>query len=301
MAKGNLFLGYGRGKIGDVVLTRDANEQVSRPRNRHPKNPKTEKQMFQRAVMATVMQMYKAGKVIFDHSFQGKKVSLGNMQRFLSVNAKILREKVAADYAGSDITCAVCSPGAVSPVPNAFRISEGTFPQGLIEVDNQSGIFAHLVVTAANKVIDTFTPGDIYTIVALAIEGTTANTDKVSPATAFGYIRLETKQTLNATTLNSAAKFNDVFEVSTFNCSFDATAAITSDITLAVLFGAGHTKGAMGGIHSREDSGLRSTCDMKISSGEVSWGVIADNIPEVWNASVQSLGQSRLILEGGDV
>ena len=71
MAKGNLFQGMGRGKVGDVVFSRLNGEQISRVRNRHPKNPRSNSQLFQRAIMATVMQAYSAGKAIFDHSFEG--------------------------------------------------------------------------------------------------------------------------------------------------------------------------------------------------------------------------------------
>ena len=59
----------GRGKLGDIVLTRIDGQQIARPRNRQPKNPRTNKQLYQRAVMATVMQAYSAGIKIFDHSF----------------------------------------------------------------------------------------------------------------------------------------------------------------------------------------------------------------------------------------
>lgn len=300
MSKGNLFLGYGRGKIGDIVLTRGEGQQISRARNRSPRNPKTEKQMYQRAVMATVMQVYKAGKAIFDHSFQGKSVGLGNMSRFLSLNAKLLRAAIADDIKNSTVLSCVVSPGAVSPVPNAYRISEGTFPQGPIAVDNASSLLAKFNPETTAKIADVFTPGDIFTIVAIAIEGDTAITDTTSPASVFGYVRLEVKQTLDAAMLVSAAKFNDVFNISVYNASFTATASLTSDITLAVLFGAGHVKGCMGAIHSREDSGLRSTCDM-LTVGDISWGVAAENIPSVWNAQVQGLGNSELILEGGDL
>ena len=92
MAKGNLFQGMGRGKVGDVVFSRLNGQQIARVRNRNPKNPRTNAQLYQRAIMATVMQAYSAGIAIFDHSFQGKEVGAQNQRRFMALNAKLLRE-----------------------------------------------------------------------------------------------------------------------------------------------------------------------------------------------------------------
>lgn len=39
MAKGNPLMSQMRGKVGDLVMTRLAGEQITRSRNRHPKNP----------------------------------------------------------------------------------------------------------------------------------------------------------------------------------------------------------------------------------------------------------------------
>lgn len=300
MAKGNLFLGYGRGKIGDVVLTRDANEQVSRPRNRHPKNPKTEKQMYQRAVMATVMQMYKAGKEIFDHSFQGKQVALGSMQRFMSVNAKKLRENIVSDIANNAVTCAVVSPGAVSPVPYAYRISEGTMPQGFFKADLDENGKAAIFINEPNDVIikDVLTPGDIYTIVAIKTVGSSLVGDLISPATIFGFVRLTVREDLPVTEL-ADTELNDAFIVENYNLNIDKSWYLDGRISALGIFGSENGEWALGVIRSREDSGLRSTAEM-VCNDPQEWGISAWNIPEVWNASVQPLGKSSLILEGGD-
>ena len=87
MAKGNMLQGMARGKVGDVVFSRLGGEQIARVRNRHPKNPRTNAQLYQRAIMATVMQAYSAGKVIFDHAFQGREIGAGIQRRFMALNA----------------------------------------------------------------------------------------------------------------------------------------------------------------------------------------------------------------------
>jgi hypothetical protein len=94
MAKGNLFQGMARGAVGDVVFSRLNGQQVSRVRNRQPANPQTNAQLYQRAIMATVMQAYSFGKKIFDHSFEGKKKGSECQNAFLSLNSLKLRSAI---------------------------------------------------------------------------------------------------------------------------------------------------------------------------------------------------------------
>lgn len=98
MAKGNLILGMGRGSIGDVTLYRANGAQVSRARNRAPKNPKTRQQTAQRIIMRTAVRAYSVLKELCDHSFQNYAYGAENMNRFNSVNANFLRQQ-AIDYA----------------------------------------------------------------------------------------------------------------------------------------------------------------------------------------------------------
>lgn len=296
MSKGNPLLGYSRGKVGDLVLTRGEGQQIMRARNRSPRNPKTEKQMYQRAIMATVMQAYKAGLVIFDHSFQGKKVGLENMKTFLSVNAKKLRANIISDLASNTVTSSVVSPGAITPVPYSFRVSEGTFSPSTFEVTqigNTVGIEespAMATVASLNLV-----PGDIHTIVFIGCPAGTTAADEVSPSTVFGFVRLTVKDDVPTGDL-STVTFAQVFNIERYNARFDGGDYIGQGVTLGDLCNL--EQGAMAVIHSRNDSGLRSTTDMVCTP--VLWGVTPASIPEVWNAAVPALGQSQLILEGGD-
>lgn len=296
MSKGNPLLGYSRGKVGDLVLTRGEGQQIMRARNRSPRNPKTQKQMYQRAIMATVMQAYKAGLVIFDHSFQGKKVGLENMKQFLSINAKKLRANIISDLAANTVTSSVVSPGAITPVPYSFRISEGTFSPSMIEAFVSEGA---IEVKGENiesvSDLSILIPGDIYTIVMIGCPDGTTAADEVSPATIFAYVRLTVKQTL-PTTVTENITFGELFDIETYNCRFSADTLYNSGDSMMNMIGVG--KGACGVIHSRKDTGVRSTADMVCTS--VLWGVTPASIPEVWNANVPALGQSQLILEGGD-
>lgn len=87
MGKGNLLLGMGRGKVGDLVLTRGAGEQIVRARNRNPKNPQTTKQMAQRAALATVVEFFTRGKRnLFKFAFESKRKGESDYNAFVRAN-----------------------------------------------------------------------------------------------------------------------------------------------------------------------------------------------------------------------
>ena len=135
MSKGNLFQGMARGSVGDVTFSRLNGKQIARVRNRNPRNPKTIPQLYGRAIMATVMRAYSAGREIFDHSFEGVSVGAASQNRFLSLNNQVLREYLAADInnnqtANKSINTFV-GPKVQSPVPGRYVISEGSLDAGL--------------------------------------------------------------------------------------------------------------------------------------------------------------------------
>lgn len=94
MSKGNLFLGFGRGKVGDVVFTRIAGEQVTRARNRSPKNPQTPIQLLQRVCMKTAALGYSMLQDICNHSFQGRQEGTECQSRFTTLNVAQLRSNL---------------------------------------------------------------------------------------------------------------------------------------------------------------------------------------------------------------
>ena len=307
MARHNLFLGKARGKIGDVVLSQLDGKQVARARNRNPKNPKTNKQMYQRAIMASVMQMYSAGKMIFDHSFEGKTVKFGAMRRFMSVNAKKLRADILADLANNTSNARVVHVGAVTPSPYTFRVSEGSYGNGAL-VYNQDSISADELTAwfdngydaIANEVL---TPEDIYTVLILYIQNdsTTAN-DLVGPVTQFGYVRMTVKNDLPAQSVDRL-NIGDIFDCESFNLKGGVNAAprlIEGTIDFFGLIPDGFKAAGIAIIRSAENSGLRSTADFICLSGRP-WGITSQHILDVWNADTKSLGDSDLILEGGSL
>ena len=136
MAKGNLFLGFGRGKVGDVVFYHSQGEQITRSRNRHPKNPQTALQLLQRVVMKSVTTAYSMLMPITDHSFEGFATGAKNQARFAKRNVTMLREMLADEINSGDASMILASSKynfsskfSTLPEMNRFIVSEGTLPQ----------------------------------------------------------------------------------------------------------------------------------------------------------------------------
>lgn len=135
MSKGNLFLGFARGKVGSVVFTRSGGEQVTRARNTEPKNPRTAAQALQRSVLKTVSQAYGLLAPICDHSFEGLQEGTPNQSRFSQLNINLLRNVQIDDVNYSDPSTIVSSLShnfasreTTYPVINPYIISQGSLP-----------------------------------------------------------------------------------------------------------------------------------------------------------------------------
>lgn len=337
MAKGNMFQGMARGKVGDVVFSRTNGEQISRVRNRHPNNPRTNKQMYQRAVMATVMQAYSAGKAIFDHAFQGKAVGAENQRAFLSKNAKLLRGLIASELAAgtSALNCnaAVVAPGAITPVPNEYMISEGGYPQNFFEWNENAKLFVIPSAVTGETVAqyaqrNGLIAGDIYTFIAMVISDstpsftvrgiTTATTAQYKPESqypaVFVFSRLQVKDVSSNTSAAVEESIGAYFEIT---ASSNASIEILNNepgenITLDDLVSSSafpaieNNLASIGCIRSRLDQDLRSTSFMHVCSpvsGRATAGMYGITSPlaiAAWQQGTESLGDSDLILEGGD-
>lgn len=315
MAKGNLFLGMGRGSVGDVTFYRADGQQLSRARNRKPRNPKTNAQLIQRAISATIVQAYKAGSVIFDHSFEGKSVPAGSQRAFLSVNMRKLREQVLAQIAtpATDSTASVVSPRAVFPVPNEYRISEGSLIQNLFEVaaNAQDKLSVKPVAYNAGETVSAYlsrlniVPGEIFTIVTFGADRMTAGADSlVSPQCTFGFMRLIVKESAaTSSTAVDSANVQDIFTIDSSGANLPSARLFKDGISIDDIDLAGADTGSIGVIRSNENSGLRSTTDMKlpvaIEEGN-EWGVAPINLLTAWSQDSGSV-DSELILEGGAI
>ena len=94
MAKGNMLLGQARGKVGDLVFSRNNGKQVIKARSEVVRNPQTTAQTLQRILLNTVSQAYSVMLPICDHSFEGVKVGQDTMAVFMKQNLNRIRARV---------------------------------------------------------------------------------------------------------------------------------------------------------------------------------------------------------------
>ena len=329
MAKGNLFLGMGRGSIGDVTFYRADGQQLARVRNRRPKNPKTEAQLYQRAIMATVVKAYQAGKAIFDHSFEGFSVGAQNQRQFMSLNAKMLRQLVATDIntpiATNSQKARVVAPGTSVPVAIPFIISRGSYQQNLFTYDSSLVSYKLPDPTAGETVAQYaarlgLIAGDIYTFLFFAEKKDIAYESSVHDDVlaslnycSFGFVRLIVKDGLSNVN-NAVSNYGQIFNVQSSGGDWEMSKDYLSDFDIdsAVSVTGMITKnntdytdtGAIGLIRSRVDQDLRSDSVMYVkygSTAEDMFGIASDYILDEWLNSTTTVGNSELILEGGSV
>lgn len=324
MAKGNLFQGMARGRVGDVVFTRKNGQQVARVRNRQPANPRTNAQLYQRALMATVMQAYSAGKAIFDHSFEGYKVGSDNQGRFMSLNTKKLRAAIAADVANgmTGLGCAarIIGPGVVYPVPWTYQVSEGSLTQ---DIFNPDGSMRHIGEVADETVAQYFIRmgiqrDDIFTAVffACALNDAGGNIvfhtqgagDEFGEQTLcqFAFARLRVKEDALTSSIPIAASvtFDNLFylDLESNYVTDLSTHAIGSPLLVASELPYGVDLMTSGVIRSRDNQDLRSTCTLVWPNEDAAdYGLTTDYLIAAWSQGAAAIAESDLILEGGAV
>lgn len=113
MAKGNLLLGYGRGKVGSLVFSRRKGEQIVRARNTAPANPRTNAQLTQRMKMYAPVKLYRQSmERFFKYAFPVK-------EKETIFNA-FMRENISlAPWTARELAV------AQAPVPFPARMSAG--------------------------------------------------------------------------------------------------------------------------------------------------------------------------------
>lgn len=158
MAKGNLLLGMGRGKLGDIVLTRAYGEQISRARAKTIKNPNTTGQQVQRIILATVTKAYSQMKSIVNHSWQGVSYGANSMAKFNKLNMDYLRNQLGAnglDNVGEspEEWAWFITQTNQRAVPNRWAISRGTLPSIAIQKNGDDGetVSSVLVLSINNE------------------------------------------------------------------------------------------------------------------------------------------------------
>lgn len=133
MAKSKSFFGLRRGSTKSHTYSILNGQQITKDRVQTVANPKTQKQQFQRAIMATVMAAYSEMKEIEDHAFQGKKKGSENQREFMSRNLVAMRNAFL-QYQDNNTAVADQKYFAVGPktptvLPAEWILSHGTMEE----------------------------------------------------------------------------------------------------------------------------------------------------------------------------
>lgn len=131
MAYSKSFFGLRRGSTKSLTFSVLNGKQVTKDRVSVVANPRTSKQMYQRAIFATVATSAKAMKFIIDHSFENVKEGNDSIREFRKLNLKMLRNYVAStgDNAAASVGAKLQPAGYPWVTPNPWIMSKGSLSQ----------------------------------------------------------------------------------------------------------------------------------------------------------------------------
>lgn len=157
MARGNMFLGQARGRVGSVVFSRRMGKQITRTYNAEPANPKTRAQALQRAQFSTVIAASVGFKEVINNSFDGVKNGQESVNKFVSLNLSDLRARALN---GDSAALEWLVPKGQSFVqPQSWIISKGQLGQILPNLTNIFGQSTR--ITGEDEDFDVYTVADL--------------------------------------------------------------------------------------------------------------------------------------------
>lgn len=329
MSKGNMLLGYARGKVGDLVFSRLNGRQITRARNRSPKNPRTAAQMAQRAIMSTLGKAYSAGKEIFDHSFEGLKVGTENQSEFMKLNTNLFRNILVDELNDPPVNnngISLVGPNSSYPVPGRYIISRGTYEQRFFRTrmsEAAPGYTAHMELGIPSAYSS---PGDEPVYETLS-EYMTRNglvvddlytfcffmygTEVADNPCFFGFARLRVAPSIDLTSSMANVEVGNIFTlVHSFGIvasdfmetpiEADSARSITYSNIRNVLYPSDNEFEIMslGIIRSHELSALRSNSQMEWCLSQNHPAYNSRDYVEAWQAISESITEPALLLEG---
>lgn len=122
MAKGGLFTGNMRGKLGETVFARRNGSQISRVYIDKIKNPKSDSQMQQRVQISNVVAAYRALKYTIARGWENKLPNRTLYNEFVSANLNSVNVYLTSELANS-------SAFIIAP----YQITKGTLQSILLE------------------------------------------------------------------------------------------------------------------------------------------------------------------------
>ena len=167
MAKGNMFIGNGSGKVGNLVVATRAGEQITRVYQPRVANPKSYQQMLQRAKFANAVKFYKkAVQNFFKFAFEDKKKAESDYNAFMRhnvMNSALLIKGNVDDAYFPALGRWVMSSGSL---PNAFSLKKAE-DSGFSFFNNGIKPYATIGDISSALIGQGFHTGDIVTFVLI--------------------------------------------------------------------------------------------------------------------------------------
>ena len=165
MAKGNLLLGTAKNSVGDVVMYRREGAQITRVRVRNVKNPKTDAQSFQRAIMAPIAKFYSPLSVVLERSFEGLSKAKSH-NKFNQVNANLARKNKWALHKGTGFFPLPyqLSQGTIQAISLTYNAEDFAFNTGIQHAGADPTTVGQI---SADFIAAGFKEGDVVTIIGV--------------------------------------------------------------------------------------------------------------------------------------
>lgn len=179
--KGNLFLGMARGSVGDVTFSRVKGQQTARARNRQPNNPRTTKQMANRAKIATMVRFFSRSRQnLFSYAFESKKGNQSDYNAFVQNNSASTptNSLLAVSQGWPMIGEFYMSEGSLSPLEVTFGATNRKPSLNLVPLTTPVAASAYTIGQLSQQIIDKYNlqNGDYITFVEVASQAQPATT-----------------------------------------------------------------------------------------------------------------------------
>lgn len=299
MAKGNMLLGKARGKVGSLVYSVLNGQQITRPLNDQPANPRTMKQCFQRGRFAAAVKFFTRGRqALFRFAFENKRQFESDYNAFMRENVKIapvISKQAFDNYDYPVIAPFIMSKGSLQPMDAALSASSAVVNLGISAPETAPTTIGELsALLLSNAMIEA---GDIITLVFIssAYDGTYPSTDADGTGKTSWVIRQFIVDTTSTETISAVTGM-------TYAAS-EGMATLTATAGTAPLAG---TLFAFTAIHSRNTAnGLKvSTQELLLSPAGVTAydNMQADTYKQEASATWKQVGavdmQPDTILQG---
>lgn len=195
MSKGNMLLGYARGKVGSMVFSRVNGEQITRAYNGTPMNNRTVPQMLQRTTFITANKFFTRGNQnFFKFSFEDKRQNESDFNAFMRNNIK--NASMMSQYAFDEATYPalgrfLLTKGSLYGVPLTYYQKDGCY-----DIIETTDLTFGTIGSFSTALMEEFQlqKGDIFTALMISSEGSnTANTPSILPLRR-GIVRWTIKQ-----------------------------------------------------------------------------------------------------------